>query len=66
MTDYVLALDSHPPSYVDGSEGDPGRTVRIERAERFETENLALEVATTLGMQFGRRIRVVRLDEVME
>ena len=62
MTRYILELDSHPPSWVDGSEGDPGRTTRIDHATRY-TERVANAAARLLRKQYGRRIRVVKIDD---
>ena len=66
MTHYVLELDSHPPSWVDGSDGDPGRTVCIDRAQRLPTEHLANALAVLLRNQYGRRIRVVKIDDSLK
>jgi len=66
MTHYVLQLDSHPPSWVDGSEGDPGRTVCPDRAKRYKTEMLANATARLMRNQYERRIRVVKIDDSLK
>ena len=56
---YLIELDSLPPSWVDGSDGDPGRTTRKECAKRFKTVRQARDEADRLANLFGRTFRVV-------
>jgi hypothetical protein len=57
--DYLLELNSDPPSWVDGSDGDPGRTCRRQQALRFRDRALALRESRRLSACFGRVISVV-------
>lgn len=58
-TQYLLELDSDPPSWVDGSDGDPGRTCVKERARVFLSKSAAAYEANRLSKLYGRRVRAV-------
>lgn len=52
-TQYLLELDSDPPSWVDGSDGDPGRTCVKERARVFLSKSAAAYEANRLSKLFN-------------
>jgi hypothetical protein len=54
--DWVIQIEAvNGPCYLlEGMLGDPGRTSCATLADRFETENLAQEVCTSLRMKYRR------------
>ncbi|MEA3642272.1 MAG: hypothetical protein VBE63_20360 [Lamprobacter sp.] len=60
---YLLELNSDPPSWVDGSDGDPGRTCRRQHALRFQDLALALRESDRLSALFDRVISVVPFEQ---
>ena len=55
--DWVIQIEAvNGPCYVvDDESGDPGRTHNIDKATRYETENLVREVCTTFRMKYPTR-----------
>ena len=54
--DYVIEIDAvGGPCWVAAGGGEPGRTHRVEHAEVYETENLALENAHTFRLKYPSR-----------
>lgn len=54
--DWVIQIEAvGGPCWVDGSEGDPGRTCNILKAEHYSTENEARENMTAIRRQYPNR-----------
>lgn len=58
----LLELNSNPPSWVDGSQGDPGRTTRRECAKRYNYR-AAMRAVARFRYLYGRNITVRRDSE---
>ena len=60
---FVIQFHSNPPSYYDGSQGDPGRTTEITRAKRYGSGNSAVRAAGQLWRHYHRGWTLVQLSD---
>lgn len=56
--EYLIRLDSYPPSWVDSSLGDPGRTTQRDEALRFPTLAAAEKAMQRLQEYYPRRMNI--------
>lgn len=63
---YVIRFDSDPPTWYDGSYGDPGRTTILARAQIYHGVMSARRAHEQLWARYRRIMQIVTLDSQRE
>jgi len=53
---FVISLYTNPKSFYDGTDGDPGRTCRLENAKFFTSFDLAGEAVRKLEQDYPEKM----------
>ena len=63
---FVIRFNTNPPTYYDGSKGDPGRTTKAEEAKKYGSDTSAYNAADQLWRRYGRLWSIVRFPLVVQ